>query len=255
MYEKVNAEELNQKLTLLANKIKEINNTTNQLEFPNEFIEEINNTYVSSDWLDKTKPVGEIIYNGTNIPAYFLYQRTGITSFVAPNATGTVGNSAFAGTSSLKNSLFLPKCNAGSSSFSGSSASTIVLNSINKGTTYNFSSALACNIDILSNSHIGTHCFSSLNYIQNFIFRSSSIVTLGSVEWGLPLSVFGEGKRGANIYIPKILYDHLGDGTSQDYKSATNWTTFDGYGTINWNCIEGSIYETQYADGTPISIE
>lgn len=59
------------------------------------------------------------------------------------------------------------------------------------------------------------------------------------------------GTKGT-IYIPKVLYDHLGDGTSLDYKAATNWSTIDAGGTITWAKIEGSIYETQYADGTPI---
>lgn len=63
---------------------------------------------------------------------------------------------------------------------------------------------------------------------------------------------FDTGNAGGEIYIPKVLYDHLGDGTALDYKSATNWSTIDGYGTITWKQIEGSIYETQYADGTPI---
>lgn len=66
---------------------------------------------------------------------------------------------------------------------------------------------------------------------------------------------FKSGGTGGTIYIPKVLYDHLGDGTSLDYKAATNWSTIDSYGTITWAQIEGSIYETQYADGTPIPSE
>lgn len=81
--------------------------------------------------------------------------------------------------------------------------------------------------------------------------RSSSIVSVASNSFNN--TPFASGKTGGTIYIPKVLYDHLGDGTSLDYKSATNWSTYDGYGTITWMPIEGSIYETQYADGTPIS--
>ena len=64
---------------------------------------------------------------------------------------------------------------------------------------------------------------------------------------------FASGGTGGTIYIPKALYDHLGDGTSSDYKAATNWSTVDGYGTITWAQIEGSQYENYYADGTPVS--
>lgn len=63
---------------------------------------------------------------------------------------------------------------------------------------------------------------------------------------------FANGGSGGTIYIPKSLYDHLGDGTSLDYKAATNWSTLDGYGTITWSKIEGSQYENYYVDGTPI---
>ena len=68
-------------------------------------------------------------------------------------------------------------------------------------------------------------------------------------------STVDSGGSGCTIYIPKVLYDHLGDGTSLDYKAATNWSTVDAYGTITWAQIEGSIYETKYADGTPIPSE
>ena len=66
-------------------------------------------------------------------------------------------------------------------------------------------------------------------------------------------SPFASGGTGGTIYIPKALYDHLGDGTSYDYKAATNWSTIDGYGTITWAKIEGSQYEHMYADGTPVT--
>lgn len=81
------------------------------------------------------------------------------------------------------------------------------------------------------------------------ILRSASIVTCSAAN-----SIGAINTRAdATIYIPKSLYDHLGDGSSLDYKSATNWSTADGYGTITWACIEGSQYETAYADGTPIT--
>ena len=56
-------------------------------------------------------------------------------------------------------------------------------------------------------------------------------------------SIYGQNGIGGTIYIPKTLYDHLGDGSALDYKSATNWSTYDSYGTITWAQIEGSEYE------------
>ena len=84
------------------------------------------------------------------------------------------------------------------------------------------------------------------------ILRDTTIVPLANT-YVFDRSKFANGGAGGTIYIPKSLYDHLGDGTSSDYKAATNWSTYNGYGTITWAKIEGSIYETHYADGTAIS--
>lgn len=77
------------------------------------------------------------------------------------------------------------------------------------------------------------------------IFRcSTQVVSLSSDNSIAALSA------DTTIYIPKALYDHLGDGTALDYRAATNWTT--KASTVTFACIEGSQYENYYADGTPI---
>ena len=97
------------------------------------------------------------------------------------------------------------------------------------------------------------YIFQNASSLATVIFRQAgSVVPLSNTNSfnGTP---FASGGAGGTIYIPKALYDHLGDNSALDYKAATNWATVDGYGTITWAKIEGSIYETQYADGTPIS--
>lgn len=94
-------------------------------------------------------------------------------------------------------------------------------------------------------------CFFNSGKLATIILRSTTLCTLGDTN-AFNLTKFASGGAGGTIYIPKALYDHLGDGTANDYKAATNWSTVDGYGTITWAQIEGSIYETQYADGTTI---
>ena len=103
-----------------------------------------------------------------------------------------------------------------------------------------------------SDGGIGGSCFLNTNTLKELILRADSVTPLGNLNSfnGTP---FASGGSGGTIYIPKALYDHLGDGTALDYKSATNWSTMDGYGTITWAKIEGSYYETHYADGTVIS--
>lgn len=87
--------------------------------------------------------------------------------------------------------------------------------------------------------------------IETMILRYPAVASLQSTSC-FNGTKFASGGAGGTIYIPKALYDHLGDGTASDYKAATNWVTVDGYGTITWAAIEGSQYETQYADGTTI---
>lgn len=54
---------------------------------------------------------------------------------------------------------------------------------------------------------------------------------------------FKEGGEGGTVYIPEVMYNHLGDGSELDYKAATNWVTYNGYGTITWAILEDSIYD------------
>lgn len=95
-----------------------------------------------------------------------------------------------------------------------------------------------------------TSGFAGCTNLKTLILRKNSIYGVQNtmVFQNTP---FASGGAGGTIYIPKSLFDQLGTGTN-DYKAASVWSTLDGYGTIAWKQIEGSIYETQYADGTPI---
>lgn len=118
-------------------------------------------------------------------------------------------------------------------------------------TAFRGNSALTC-LDWSLTGSFGNDNFWEDSSLSTFILRSNTIVATGAgnIFRGTP---FASGGKGGTIYIPKNLYDHLGDGSEYDYKSATNWSTVDGYGTITWAQIEGSQYENYYADGTPIS--
>lgn len=88
---------------------------------------------------------------------------------------------------------------------------------------------------------IGAQAF-ALSGIDTLILRkTNAVVTIATNSF--QSTPFASGGAGGTIYIPEVLYDHLGDGTSLDYKANTNWGTLDGYGTITWDKIEGSIYE------------
>lgn len=128
-----------------------------------------------------------------------------------------------------------------------------------KNSTLLYASAFegCTNLKAVDYSQAGIGLFNRGNVFKNctkldtLILRSE---TFGRMVYNNCLSgtAFASGGAGGTIYIPKVLYDELGTGSANDYKAATNWSTYDEYGTITWAQIEGSQYETAYADGTPI---
>lgn len=99
---------------------------------------------------------------------------------------------------------------------------------------------------------IGTYVFNECSSFTTLILRKTSAITSLSNINAFNGTPFASGGTGGTIYIPESLYDHLGDNSALDYKHASNWSTINGYGTITWAKIEGSYYETHYADGTLI---
>lgn len=175
-----------------------------------------------------------------NIYSYAFAQMTALERFSAPLITsfsnrGIVTSTyIFSKSTKLKN-IYAP-----------------LLNTLSTG-TFEYCSSLE-SLDTTAKLSIGgTYVFSNCTKLSIMVFRNpnniSTISNLNSFT-GTP---FASGGTGGTIYIPKVLYDELGTGSSLDYKAATNWSTIDGYGTITWAQIEGSEYENYYADGTAIT--
>ena len=97
--------------------------------------------------------------------------------------------------------------------------------------------------DIGGWARLGGNEFSGCTLLNTLILRRTSITVLASTNT-FNNSPFASGGTGGTIYIPESLYNHLGDGGSNDYKAASNWATIDGYGTITWAKIEGSLYDS-----------
>lgn len=79
--------------------------------------------------------------------------------------------------------------------------------------------------------------------LATLIIRSSVVPVLGNITY-FNNTPFASGKAGGTLYVPQALISN--------YQSANNWSTILGYATNNIQKIEGSIYETQYGDGTSI---
>lgn len=169
----------------------------------------------------------------TQLRGYAFNGCTKLTKIICHNVTiGASATFSGAGSSSAKLNIAFPQMTTMNS--------YVFTNSTNVKT-----------FDFEKLSFIGNFALSSSSNLDTLVLRYPAVVALGGVAC-FNNTPFKSGGTGGTIYIPKSLYDHLGDGTANDYKAATNWSTVDGYGTITWAKIEGSIYETQYADGTLI---
>jgi hypothetical protein len=181
--------------------------------------------YVAADWLDLSKPVGNIVssmqptgrYNVSSI----LIGRTKIDNIFLTEAT-YIGDSMLASCSVKK--LVAPKVGiiytSGVSRCSKLTAVDIM------GTEIQQSAFIVC---------------SALNVI---VLRNTSPCALGNIT-ALNNTPFGSSGSGGTLYVPQALI--------ASYQEATNWSVILGYDNNNIQAIEGSIYETQYVDGTPIA--
>ena len=187
----------------------------------------------------------------TKVRANVFMGYSRLTEISLPNCTH-VGNSAFHSCTGLTK-LYLPKVEVVDTTNAFYAVTCpLVLPSI-KGTTYNRLTQFKGTVIDLGKGdyYIGAYTFNNCTNLTNIILRKETIPGLDNAN-AVVNTPFKSGGTGGEIYIPKVLYDHLGDGSALDYKSATNWSTVDGYGTITWMQIEGSQYENYYADGTPI---
>lgn len=152
-------------------------------------------------------------------------------------------------------SLFAPNATLSGSGTSGcAKMEWIVSKAGSQGNAQLQNAKLLHTADMTAKGSLGfpANFFSGCTVLTTLILREAAIYTLANIS-AFNSSPFASGGAGGTIYIPKALYDHLGDGTSSDYKAATNWSTINGYGTITWAKIEGSAYDGYYADGTPIT--
>ena len=245
-------------LAAVADAIRAKGGTSAQLEFPADFISAIGD--IPSGGGGGSDALGELLENTlqdytnntiTSAKDFTFRQAGNLRDVRIPNVT-YISTWLFA--SSSIRSLFAPKATlSGSGTSSCSKLEWIVSKAGSQGNAQLQNAKLLHTGDFTEKGSLGfpANCFSGCVALKTLILRQSAIYNCGNVS-AFTNTPFASGGTGGTIYIPKTLYDHLGDGSNLDYKAATNWSTINGYGTITWAQIEGSIYETQYADGTPI---
>lgn len=172
------------------------------------------------------QPSGAIdLGSATSVKDYFSYWNTRATEWTCTgNSVTYIGQNAFRNNTYLKE-IHFP--NLESMSTSGWVCHTCTRLEI---------------ADLGKVATIRPNMFNSCANLTTLILRGTTRTALEQVASfnGTP---FASGGSGGTIYIPEDLYNHLGDGSSSDYKAGTNWSTLDGYGTITWAKLEGSAYE------------
>lgn len=279
----VDSTQLDADLTSVANAIRAKSGGSGSLAFPSGFVSEIGNipSGGSIDWDGYEKgtwPTGAATLSSsiTSIRSNAFRNQSGVTSISAPEATSVgdcgiysctnlesvdlpkvtkVGATSGSNTYAIYNNkklsvLHLPACTqlVGAYSLQNNGSSsvpiTIVFPALTTAGTDCFRSCITDAVDLGPNfATIPSRAFYSGTYPILILRRSSGIVALASTN--------SLSSNPGIIYIPKVLYDELGTGSSLDYLAATNWSS-KGYTAAKFAQIEGSIYETKYADGTAI---
>ena len=198
------------------------------------------------------KPLTSVTGNGvTSILEFAFYFCSNLASVSFPNVVTVSGSSVFRGCALT--SVNFPELTTLGSSYVFSDNADLETGVFPKLTSSNQSlrSSKFLTLDFGKRISIANYWFTDCGRLTTLILRSTELCPCTNTG-GFNGTPFKNGGTGGTIYIPKVLYDHLGDGTSNDYQSASNWSTIYGYGTITWAKIEGSQYENYYADDTPI---
>lgn len=183
----------------------------------------------------------------TSLRAHALDACSALTSVSFPNVV-SVGMNALYNCTNITSMNFPKFKSGGVYSFSNMTKLTSVSLPSAQGSLANF---LFSGDKLLKIADIGVKCsglggqtFGKCTVLDTVILRRTEGV-VSCTNNTFANSPFASGESGGTVYVPSALIE--------SYKAATNWSTILGYENNSIQAIEGSIYETQYADGTPIS--
>lgn len=202
------------------------------------------------------KPITSVTIHGTPYFGNYAFSETQITRLSMPDMVAlksgyyNVANYVFSTNRSLTD-ISAPKLESGGSYFfqNCSALQTVVFPSLRETSSNMFvgCSALTTadfgNSDMTGDHWVRHQTFLKCTNLTTLILRSPQGARLENIG-AFQDSPFASGKSGGALYVPQALIS--------SYQSASNWSTILGYANNQILPIEGSIYETQYADGTPI---
>ena len=184
--------------------------------------------------------------NTNNVNETFAYM-TGLLSFSAPKVT-RIKDYALRGCASLT-SVELPKLEdtGGGLLYECTSIQTVVLPSVKVIYSQAFRSCSNLEtLDVLaSTGFTSTNTMYGCGKLKTLIIRKTGgAASLSNINT-FTSTPFASGGSGGTLYVPNNLIS--------TYQSASNWSTILGYANNQIKKIEGTIYETHYADGKAIS--
>lgn len=150
-------------------------------------------------------------------------------------------------TNSTTKKLFAPKAMIAQSGMQNSAQlETVVASSGVNWTQYNGCGSLKA-VDYTYEGNTGGSIDNSwqtgCTTFDTLILRKSSVVTLANLT-AFNSTKFASSGAGGTLYVPSSLIS--------SYQAASNWSIILGYANNQIKAIEGSYYETHYADGTLI---
>lgn len=202
--------------------------------------------YSIDDLASGAEPSGALTTSVTTIGQYAFHYKTAITGFSAPSCT-TINKNAFEGCTGLT-SISFPNCKSiNDYIFYGCTHLTAVaFPSLTSRTYARFlGNCTALTIaDLGKTVQIFNQSFYGSKALRTLILRKTDAIASLYTYNVYTLGGIYNNPSSSTIYVPSSLIS--------TYQSASNWSTAYSAG-VTFTAIEGSIYETQYADGTAIS--
>lgn len=220
---------------------------------------------------------GPIIYTGTKLRSCQFMGNVPITSFIGDSVTGFANDAVSEERAVFKYNQFLETVslaqfnvitNCQSMFWGCTSLKNVNLPALSRLVSYTFrgcTSLEAINLPSVTRTEpdglrdctslksvdftkqvtiAGGETFRGSTKFSVLILRYNGVCPLSTIN-NFTATPFASGGTGGTLYVPQALI--------ASYQSASNWSTILGYTNNQILPIEGSIYETQYADGTPIA--
>lgn len=235
---------LDANLTSVADAIRTKGGTSEQLSFPDGFVNAVEGIQVGGGVSEQDLinamaliqwPSGDIVVNEDRIADY-AFSRRNITGVFAPNVA-ELGQQTFSYCTKLIN-VEIPKSNTATAVFEGCSAleHIAIPGASYIGTScFNNCSKLKMIICSASMRKISSRSIQNCYALGTLVFPGTTVVSLDHVNALQNTPFSGYNGLTGTVYCPSALIS--------EYQQATNWSTLYTASTCNFVAIEGSEYE------------